>query len=227
MPTALIVGASRGLGLAMVEEYLKRGWSVIATARGPSKGLDSLRDKAGARLAVESVDIVDQDQVAALRRRLDGRTLDLLFVNAGISNGHDDTVASVSTEDFIRTMVTNTLSPMRVVEAFEGLVPAGGTIGVMSSGLGSVADNDHGGWEVYRGSKAALNTLMRSFAARNKSDPRAMVIIAPGWVRTDMGGPQALLSIEESIPGVVDTLLAQAGRPGLRFLNYKGETVRW
>jgi NAD(P)-dependent dehydrogenase (short-subunit alcohol dehydrogenase family) len=227
MPTALIVGASRGLGLAMAEEYLKRGWSVIATARGPSKGLEALRHEAGERLNVETVDIVEQEQVAALRRRLEGRTLDLLFVNAGVSNGHGDTVAGVSTDEFIRVMVTNTLSPMRMVEAFESLVPATGTIGVMSSGLGSVADNDRGGWEVYRGSKAALNTLMRSFAARNKSDPRAMVIIAPGWVRTDMGGRQALLSIEESIPGVVDTLLAQAGKPGVHYLNYKGETVRW
>jgi len=227
MPTALIVGASRGLGLAMVEEYLKRGWNVIATVRGPSNGLDALRDKAGERLEIETVDIVEQDQVAALRQRLPGRTLDLLFVNAGISNGHTETVATVSTEDFIRVMVTNTLSPMRVVEAFESLVPSTGTIGVMSSGLGSVADNDRGGWEVYRGSKAALNTLMRSFAARTKSNPRAIVIIAPGWVRTDMGGPQALLSIEESIPGVVNTLLAQAGKPGVQYLTYKGETVRW
>jgi NAD(P)-dependent dehydrogenase (short-subunit alcohol dehydrogenase family) len=108
MPTALIVGASRGLGLAMVEEYLKRGWSVIATARGPSKGLDTLLDKAGERLEVETVDIVEPDQVTALRRRLDGRTLDLLFVNAGVSNGHGETVGSVSTAEFIRTMVTNT-----------------------------------------------------------------------------------------------------------------------
>jgi NAD(P)-dependent dehydrogenase (short-subunit alcohol dehydrogenase family) len=97
----------------------------------------------------------------------------------------------------------------------------------MSSGLGSVADNENGGWEVYRGSKAALNTLMRSFAARHSGDPRTFLIIAPGWVRTDMGGSDAHLSVDESIPRVVDTMTAETGKPGLRYLNYRGETVRW
>ncbi|GBQ19089.1 dehydrogenase [Acidiphilium acidophilum DSM 700] len=97
----------------------------------------------------------------------------------------------------------------------------------MSSGLGSVADNTGGGWEVYRASKAALNTLMRSFAARHDGDARSMAIIAPGWVRTDMGGPGASLAIEESIPRVVDVLTAHAGKPGLRYLDYRGQTVAW
>jgi NAD(P)-dependent dehydrogenase (short-subunit alcohol dehydrogenase family) len=153
--------------------------------------------------------------------------IDLLFVNAGISNGAAETIATVSTESFIRTLVTNALSPMRAVEAFESLVPQSGTIAVMSSGLGSVANNTDGGWEVYRASKAALNTLMRSFASRHKGDARSMAIIAPGWVRTDMGGPGASLAIEESIPRVVDVLTAHAGKPGLRYLDYRGQTVAW
>ncbi len=97
----------------------------------------------------------------------------------------------------------------------------------MSSGLGSVADNEAGGYEVYRGSKAALNTFMRSYAARHAGEARTLLIIAPGWVRTDMGGPTAPLGIDDSIPRVVDTMTAQAGKPGLQYLNYQGQTVRW
>lgn len=226
--TALVVGASRGLGLGLAEEYLKRGWRVIATARrGAKTGLHALAGKAGDRLEIETVDINKPDEVAALRKRLRDRPLDLLFVNAGVVNDRKETIGDVSTEEFVRIMVTNALSPMRVVEAFQDLVSPTGTIGVMSSGLGSVADNETGGWEIYRGSKAALNTFMRSFAVRHAKEPRSMVIIAPGWVRTDMGGADATLSIEESIPRVVDTITAQSGKPGLQYLDYRGETVRW
>jgi NAD(P)-dependent dehydrogenase (short-subunit alcohol dehydrogenase family) len=97
----------------------------------------------------------------------------------------------------------------------------------MSSGLGSVADNEAGGWEVYRASKAALNTLMRSYAARHRGDPRGLFLIAPGWVRTDMGGPGAALDVDTSISGVVSTIAAHSGKPGLHYLNYQGKTVRW
>jgi NAD(P)-dependent dehydrogenase (short-subunit alcohol dehydrogenase family) len=226
--TALIIGASRGLGLALAEEYLKRGWHVVGTVRGTGKtGLHALADSAEGKVEIETLDIVEPEEIAALRTHLASRSFDLLFVNAGISNGPAETIGNISTEEFIRLMVTNTLSPMRVIEAFESLVPPAGTIGVMSSGLGSVANNETGGWEIYRGSKAALNTLMRSFAARHAGDPRSMLIIAPGWVRTDMGGPDALLSIDESIPCVVDTIIAQTGKPGLRYLNYQGNTVPW
>jgi len=227
-PLALIVGASRGLGLALADEYLRRGWHVIATVRGHARtALHDLKDKNPAALEIESIDIVDQDQIAALHDRLKDRIFDLLFVNAGIAHDPDLTIGQVSTEEFIRLMVTNTLSPMRVVEALGDLVSPTGTIGVMSSGLGSVANNEDGGWEVYRGSKAALNTMMRSYAARHRKDQRSLVIMAPGWVRTDMGGPHAALEISESIPRVVDTIAAQAGKPGLRYLNYQGQTVRW
>lgn len=226
--TALIIGASRGLGLALAEEYIKRGWTVVATIRGAARtGLHDLKAKHANALEIETVDIVEQDQVTALHDRLRGRTFQLLFVNAGIANDPDETIGEVSTETFIRVMVTNALSPMRVIETLEDLVSPTGTIAVMSSGLGSVADNEQGGWEVYRGSKAALNMFMRSYAARHRGGRRSLVIVAPGWVRTDMGGPHATLGIGESIPRVVDTIIAHADKPGLRYLNYQGRTVRW
>jgi len=124
-------------------------------------------------------------------------------------------------------MLTNALGPMRVIETVLDRLHPDGVAAVMSSGLGSVADNNGGGWEVYRASKAALNQLMRSFAARHQGDTRTMLVVAPGWVRTDMGGSQAPLSIEESIPRVADMITANTGKPGLRYLNRLGETVRW
>src|SRR5580698_1343024 len=124
-------------------------------------------------------------------------------------------------------MVTNSLSPMRVIERLEHYVSATGTIGVMSSGQGSISNNQTGQREVYRGSKAALNMFMRSFAARHSGALRSMVIMAPGWVRTALGGPDARLSIEESVPHLVNVLLSKQGAPGLQYVDYLGRTVPW
>jgi NAD(P)-dependent dehydrogenase (short-subunit alcohol dehydrogenase family) len=226
--TLLLIGASRGLGLAIAEQYLKRGWHVIGTVRGGDRTkLHALREHWKSQLEIETVDINIPDEVVALRTRLKGRTLDLVLVNAGVKNDDRETIADVSTEEFMRVMVTNALSPLRAIEAFDDLVPPGGTIAIMSSGQGSVTNNESGGYEVYRASKAALNTLMRSFAARHASDNRTLLLLAPGWVRTDMGGPQARLSIDESIPNLVNTIEAQRGKPGLQYLDYRGQTVPW
>ena len=138
-----------------------------------------------------------------------------------------DTIADASTEDFVRVMVTNALSPLRAIESLGGLVHPGGTIAIMSSGQGSVTNNERGGHEVYRASKAALNTLMRSFAARHSDDDRTLLLLAPGWVRTDLGGPKAPLSIDDSIPKLVSVVEAQRGKPGLQYLDYRGQTVPW
>jgi NAD(P)-dependent dehydrogenase (short-subunit alcohol dehydrogenase family) len=224
----LLVGASRGLGCAMAEEFLSRGWNVVGTVRGPTQTrLHELSQRSSGRIEIENLDITMPEQIAALRARLADRTLDMLFVNAGVTNNPNETIGEVSTEEFIRVMVTNALSPMRVVEVLCNVVADEGTIGVMSSGQGSVANNTNGMREVYRGSKAALNMFMRSFAARHRTKKRSMVLMAPGWVRTEMGGVDARLSIEESIPNVVSTLLAAHGVPGLQYLDYLGRTVPW
>jgi NAD(P)-dependent dehydrogenase (short-subunit alcohol dehydrogenase family) len=224
---ALIIGASRGLGLAMAAEYVTRGWQVTATVRGAGRTeLHDLAESSGGRLTVEKVDIAVPEQVAALHGRLAGTAFDLLFVNAAITNG-DVEVADVPTETFNRVMVTNALSPLRVIEAFQDIVTPAGTIGVMSSRQGSITLNVNGGYEVYRASKSALNQLMRSFAARHADDPRTLLLISPGWVRTELGGPSAPLTIDETIPGVVDTIEKHAGEGGLHFLDYLDQTLPW
>jgi NAD(P)-dependent dehydrogenase (short-subunit alcohol dehydrogenase family) len=224
----LLIGASRGLGYAMAGEYLHYGWNVVATVRGSRRTLlHDLADKSENRLEIETVDICEPDEVAALRARLSGRAFDVLFVNAGVSNDPKQTIADVTTEEFVRVMVTNALSPMRVIEALQDFVSPIGTIGVMSSGQGSVSNNTTGMREVYRGSKAALNMFMRSFAARHSEGSRAMVLMAPGWVRTELGGSDGRLSIEESVPNLVRVLLSVEGVPGLQYLDYLGRTVPW
>jgi NAD(P)-dependent dehydrogenase (short-subunit alcohol dehydrogenase family) len=226
--TALVIGASRGLGLALAAEYLSRGWRVTATVRGTGRtGLHDLAESADGRLTVEeNVDITLPGQVAALHERVAGTAFSLLFVNAGITNG-DVEVTDVSTETFNRVMVTNALSPVRVVEAFQDLVVPAGTIAVMSSRQGSITLNDNAGNEVYRASKSALNQLMRSFAARHRHDPRTSLLISPGWVQTDLAGPSAPLTIDESIPNVIDTIEKHTGEGGLQFLDHLNRTIPW
>lgn len=227
-PGILLIGASRGLGLAMAEEFAKRDWTVVATVRGSARTpLHELADAYKNRIEIETLDITRPDQITALHDRLSGRNFDILFVNAGTVNRKDETVADITAEEFARVLVTNALSPMRVIEGLQDLVRDDGLIGVMSSGQGSISDNTNGRHEVYRSSKSALNQLMRSYAARHADDRRALVLIAPGWIRTALGGPKAPFSVEESIPKVVDVIVAQQGKPGLAYLDRNGDTVPW
>ncbi|UDL94720.1 SDR family oxidoreductase [Lichenihabitans sp. PAMC28606] len=229
-PTILLIGASRGLGHGLAAEFLKRGWNVVGTVRDGSgrTPLHDLADEYAERVEVETLDICEPDHLRSLHDRLQGRTFDILFVNAGTATGDvNETIGAVSTDDFIHVMVTNALSPMRVIESLQHLVPATGLIGIMSSGQGSIGNNETGLRELYRGSKAAVNMFMRSFAARHAGSSRGMVLMAPGWVRTALGGSDARLRIEDSVPGQVDVLLARLGTPGLLYVDYLGRPVPW
>ncbi|MGD0145073.1 MAG: SDR family oxidoreductase [Rhizomicrobium sp.] len=224
----LLVGASRGLGLAMAAEFLKKGWNVVGTVRGSARTrLHDLADEYEGRVDIESLDITEPDRIAALHARLSGRSFDILFVNAGTANADDGAIADISTEEYARVMVTNALGPMRVIESLQNLVSPKGMIGIMSSGQGSIGNNTNGRHDVYRGTKAALNMHMRSYAARHAGEHRALVLMAPGWIRTDLGGPNAPVGMEDAIPQVVKVLLAQQGKPGLQYLDRDGRIVPW
>jgi NAD(P)-dependent dehydrogenase (short-subunit alcohol dehydrogenase family) len=221
-----VVGASRGLGLALAEEWCGRGAHVVATVRRPSDALTALGRRFPGRLEIETADIAKADSVRALRQHLEGRRLDILFVNAGIARAIEETPSTADEQDFLDMMLTNAFSPVRALELLEDLVAPDGVAAVMTSELGSIA-NSSGFWPLYSSSKAALNMLMKGYAAQRPDDRRALLLMAPGWVRTDMGGSGAMLSVEESIPLVVDTVEANRGRAGLRFLDRFNKTLPW
>ncbi|MFW5488167.1 MAG: SDR family NAD(P)-dependent oxidoreductase [Desulfovibrio sp.] len=227
----LIVGASRGLGHAMAVEFLTRGWNVIGTVRGQEHTqLHDLSEQYAGRVQIEQLDICEQSQIISLHDRLAGTQLDMLFVNAGTTNRDpDQTIGEVDTDDFVNVMVTNALSPMRVVESLEDNVKKQGLIGIMSSGQGSITDNTKGMREVYRGSKAALNMYMKCFAARQEQagKSRALALIAPGWIKTSLGGNDAPYTMEETVPMIVQVLLDKSARPGLEYLDRFGKIIPW
>jgi len=224
----LIVGASRGLGQAMAAEFAGRGWRVVGTVRAAGTPLHALAAERPDRVQIETLDMTDPGQIGALRDRLADRRFDVVFVNAGVVNRTpSDTLADVSTDEFVTVMVTNVLGALRAVEALGGLARPGGVVGVMSSGQGSIANNGNGVNDVYRASKAALNQAMASYAGRAANKDRATILMAPGWIRTEMGGPGAPFGVEEAMPQIVDTLVAQQDAPGLRYLDRHGQTVPW
>ena len=226
--STLIVGASRGLGYAMAAEFAGRGWRVLGTVRGEGTSLHGLAAERPDAVEIETLDMTDHDQMRALRDRRIGQQFDVVFVNAGIANRSPaNTMAEVSTDEFVQVMLTNVLGAMRAVEALGVLARPGGVIGVMTSGQGSIANNTNGVNDVYRASKAALNQAMASYAGRHADEGHALVLMAPGWIRTEMGGSSAPFGVEEAMPQIVDVLIAQLGSPGLRYLDRHGQTVPW
>lgn len=228
MKTALFVGASKGLGLGLVGEHLSRGWTVTATVRSPSAELEALGKTAAGRLSIETgVDINVPGQVDALAKRLDGQSFDLLFLNAGIMVGRGLPLADVPDSDIASIFLTNAISPVRTADKLVSLVGGGGMVVFMSSILGSIGTNDDGRAELYRASKAALNSLVRSFRARHAKADFTLLAMHPGVVRTSMGGPTAPLDIDTSVKGVSDVIAKRWGSGGTAFVDYRNEIIPW
>jgi len=223
--TALLFGASRGLGLGLAREYLARGWRVIATARDNAGGLEALK-AAPDRLRIERADIADADGVNALATRLKGEALDLLFLVAGISGSVPKPLHEISPDEAARVYLVNTYYPVVAAEALSSLLKPGGVVAFMSSMLGSIEMNlGRADWETYRTSKAGLNMGSRSFFNRHTGHP--VLAIAPGWVRTDMGGPSATFDVETSCRNVANAIKKHAATPGHRYVNYDGSELPW
>ncbi|WP_017667085.1 SDR family oxidoreductase [Sandarakinorhabdus sp. AAP62] len=221
MNSALIIGASRGIGLGLTQELISRGWDVVATQRSPSPALAAT----GAQVA--NVDIDDSDTVAALAASLAGRTFDHVLINAGITGGRADTASTVSREAMAQLFWTNAIAPIRAGRILLPLVKEGGSIGFMSSILGSVGGRQSAWAELYSASKAALNSLTRGFAVQDVGN-RAIAVLTlhPGWVKTDMGGPDADIDVATSVKGLAD-VIAAARPPGQRYVDYSGATIPW
>ena len=221
--TALIVGASRGIGLGLAEEYLRRGWRVIGTVRDDA-GEAALRDAGDVR--VERLDVADEAQVERLAGALKEETLDLLFLNAGVMGPAD--MLTASADDVNRVMQANAFGPARLAWRLLDRVPAKtGVVAFMSTGMASIADNSSGGHDVYRASKAAQNMLARSLSVQARERGVTVLSINPGWVKTDMGGAGATITVETSARGVVDQIQRRTGTGKHVFIGWNGRDWPW
>ncbi len=225
--TILLAGASRGLGLGLAAEYLSRGWQVIATARTPEKadGLAKLRAEYADRLTVLPLDVAAPESVKALAGTLDGRTLDVLFVVAGISTNGKVPAHTVGAEDVALEFTTNSIAPIALAEALQGNLAPDSPVVFMTSILGSIGSNAGGGMELYRASKAALNMLATCYALRHKAQP--VVLMHPGWVRTELGGADAPVDVPTSVRGMADVIGTRVGKGGVAYLDYRGTALPW
>ncbi|MEE4089190.1 SDR family oxidoreductase [Pseudomonas viridiflava] len=223
--TALIIGASRGLGLGLVQRLTEQGWKVTATVRDPQNA-DNLKAIEGVR--IEAVDIDDTASLEVLVQKLKGEVFDVVFVNAGIMGPKHQSAAQATAAELGQLFLTNAIAPIRLAERFvDHIRPETGVLAFMSSVLGSVACPEGETMTLYKASKAALNSMTNSFVVQ-LPEPRPTVLsLHPGWVKTDMGGENAAIDVQTSTTGLVEQLNAYAGKGGHHFINYKGETIAW
>lgn len=232
MPTTLITGANRGIGLEFVRQYAAAGWQVHATCRAPQKAtaLQALADRYHSQITLHALDVADFTAIDHLAARLAGSAIDLLLNNAGIypdraSRGFGD-IDYAAWEMAFRV---NAMAPLRLAEAFVQHVAHSGQkkMAFLTSKMGSMGDNGSGGAYAYRSSKAALNAVAKSLAIDLAPHGISVAILHPGWVKTDMGGPNAWITPEQSVHGLrrqIERLdLASTGR----FIDYDGKVVPW
>jgi NAD(P)-dependent dehydrogenase (short-subunit alcohol dehydrogenase family) len=226
MPTVLITGCNRGIGLELAKQYAGDGWSVIATVRDPrnAEGLKALKGE----IRIEPLEVTDEGQVGSLARVLQGTAIDVLLNNAGMLTGYES-FGETDTQSWLQTLHVNSIAPLKLTEAFIDHVAASKLkkVAAITSGMGSIGSHASTGAYAYRSSKAALNMAMVTAANELRSRGISIAVISPGWVRTDMGGAGAPLAVKDSAAGirkVIDKL--NIGTSG-QFFNYSGENLPW
>ena len=231
MGTILITGASRGLGLEFTRQYLAEGWAVIAACRTPSaaRGLQDLEAHSKGALTVVEIDVTDGASVQRAAGRLQGRAIDVLVNSAGVYGGRGQKLGSLDYQEWQQVLEVNLFGPARMCEAFLDPLERSDRrlIVTITSGMGSLADNTSGGSILYRTSKAAVNMLMRSSAIDLRARGITCVVVNPGWVKTDLGGPNAKLSPEESIHAMRELIARLGPEDSGRFYNYDGREYPW
>ena len=226
MSTVLITGAARGLGLDFTKRYAAKGWKVLACARKP----DALEIVKG-DIHHHPLDVTDYKAVKTLAKRLSDEAIDVLICNAGISGGRGDaaqTLGSLDPELWRKVFEVNALAPLMMAEAFADHVARSQQrkLIAITSVLGSIAKND-GGRYIYRASKTALNMEWNCLARDLAGKGVICVALHPGWVQTDMGGPSATLTIEQSVPGMMKVIDGLKPADNGRYLQYDGTELPW
>jgi NAD(P)-dependent dehydrogenase (short-subunit alcohol dehydrogenase family) len=238
MPSILITGANRGLGLEFTRRYLERGERVFASCRSPAAApaLQALQARYAQRLSIVVLDVADPDAMRtahdAIRTQTD--SLDILINNAAVYSSHgsdepSERLGRLSFEDALTVLRVNAVAPLLVAQQFLGLLRAGHNAKIISisSGYGSVSSNTGGFPYYYSASKAALNMFMRSLAADAKRWGITTVLLDPGWVSTDMGGPGAPLTPEAAVRAMIRVIDALTPRRNGCFLTWQGDEQDW
>jgi NAD(P)-dependent dehydrogenase (short-subunit alcohol dehydrogenase family) len=220
----LVTGANRGIGLAFARHLSERGDMVIATARHPEKA----RDLAKLSLRLEQLDVADEKSIASLARRIEDEPLDVLINNAAFGKAGPG-FGRLSREELDQAFRVNAIGPVAVTQALLPNLRAGQRRAVvnLTSGLASISENESGGWIAYRASKAALNQLTRTAAAELKKEGFICIVICPGWVKTDMGGPGASISSDDSVVAMLKVIDRLAPSDTGRFLDRHGKQIPW
>ncbi len=230
MPTALVTGVNRGLGLEFIKQYSQAGWNVIGTCRdlGSAVEASGLADVAS-NIELYPLEITSAEGIAGLAETLKGRPIDHLVLNAGVMAERAQVLGELDQDDFVHAMSVNTVSPALMIQAFRSHVAASDkklVIG-MSSILGSIAGNSDGGLYSYRASKAALNAVLKSAASDLAAEGITVVAMHPGWVQTDMGGEGATITTGVSINGMLKVFDGLTTADSGRFLTYDGSELPW